>query len=89
MLAAVAGRCRQKRGSGAHLLCCRPAYALRPSGPGMTEDSGYDSDLDQVIGSQVPTESFGQAVQADQAGTPGHYQYGQLWPGGLPRRLPT
>ena len=55
------------------------------TGPGVTEDSG----LDQIIGSQAPTESFGPLVQADQAQTPGHYQYGQAQPGGLPRRMPT
>ena len=55
------------------------------TGPGMTGDPG----LDQIIGSQEATESFGLPVQADQAGTPGHYQYGLAQPAGLPRRLPT
>ena len=54
------------------ILGCRPGMIISlfvPSrwrgrstgGPGVTEDSGYDSGLDQVTGSQAPTESFGPA----------------------------
>ncbi len=63
--------------------------ARSTAGPGVTEDSEYHPGLDQVIGSQVATESFGHPGQADQAGPAGQYQYGQVQPGGLPRRLPT
>ena len=57
--------------------------------PGMTGDSGYNPGLDQIIGSQAPTETFSHPGQADQAGPAGQYHVGQGPPSGLPRRLPT
>jgi hypothetical protein len=49
--------------------------ARRSAGP-RVGDIGYDSGLDQIIGSQAATETFSHPEQADQAG-PGQYHYGQ------------
>ena len=38
--------------------------ARRTAGPGATGDTGYDSGLDPIIGSQAPTETFSQPEQA-------------------------
>ena len=58
-------------------------------GPEVTEDSGYYPGLDQITGSQAPTETFSHPGQAGQAGPAGQYRSGQVAPSGLPRRLPT
>ena len=50
--------------------------ARSTGGPGRSEDSEYHPGLDQIIGSQAPTETFshpGQAGQAGQAGPAGQY----------------
>ena len=50
--------------------------ARSTGGPGRSEDGEYHPGLDQIIGSQAPTETFshpGQAGQAGQAGPAGQY----------------
>ena len=61
--------------------------ARSTAGPGTTGDTGYDSGLDPLIGSQSATQPFSHPGQADQAGVT--YHSGQAPAGGLPRRLPT
>jgi len=63
--------------------------ARSTAGPGVTEDGEYNSGLAEITGSQEPTETFSHPEQGDQAGTTGHYQYGQALSSGLPRQLPT